>query len=1208
MNKYDSYKDLMKAIPNFFCDMEVLNALISKESDRDDYGEVNFTIDVIDSPFMVLYKAEEKNATVKIYKRRDVYTHDESGYCIGNAILDKVSGGVSMDFQNSLDPNRMGIFVVACLKLNEYIQENNLSSMYNGLDADQAGVLITQDEGILACKVVAGKERPDIMCDTVLNGLQMCRPYVDEEKDDSPFGVFRNWVKKEERYGQFVVNNELDKGNVTIRCIVTGTHHGERADRIEYITVGDALTLKRVFDSPLMSDSIEVFNSSDESVGWIEVYMSDILAPLMDDGIVTISNVIVASVIPKSQRGKRARAAEMYIDVEMHIDFDKINNENSDKEDLNAESLAEEGLNEEGVDEKVLNEEGLDEGIVDEKVLNEESLNEEELSEADTTREELQEFGEGEQTATRSEQFGDLENQFKLASKEELVEIATTSARKIIEAFSDGDQGEQISLMLLVFGAKLGLVGDGVINEQERELVNQVFEPLADGDLSSVYDMIGNEIEESDYELVRVLTEMGNEVVMPFLSFILSFAYIDRVLEDEVAKRLDVLFGLHLLVDSMQNEKEEVPVEEMQSVEKIKLVEDVQPEEEVQPVEDMQPEEEVQPVEDVQPEEEGQSAAEIVPVNLDAAIVQWFRSDDQLRPLNDIVAHFPDVSRDAVKQVLDGLCNKGILYGGDSIIRCMYGLVPCDNTKGDESLPASKEESLQSQEGYKVVTEEETITVNDDFSITLQPGMYYATPEHVKLDEMAILNIGRLKEDKQDAEGYIQINVNKDADFFGTFFAKKFEPGQYEQVLERFDFEKYLQEKTLQESNDNEEQINEWATAVRVKMDFYSTYKVYKNEDNLKIGYYSNLIDGVPAYMIQIITRKCLYMCNSVFTAGVLALGLREFLGDSVVNDEKFLDGILNSITLVNTESDVSVMEKTQSESNVAEEAVKKQLDELIKETTSALQELDKMWSENKQDLQKQWSDKIYASESEMQMDADAVKKIIDSYAPLYEKLLDAYDESAELLWGMLKSNTDRLMCAEQSLEIVKKHYEGMDSLRYDFTQPENVDEDRRCVSYTCSSYSVKEKWESRRDEAEKQEELAEKEQQFKNDMLKEGESTERIHENKGHEKQSQYEQIDADIQKQKEEVINAKEQERNLIEEKKNRNRENLRLHHLELESLGAMRLIRKHSLERMIREEELEDEELAREIQANQIRLKDELRALDRQAEEMKKELRNE
>lgn len=60
-------------------------------------------------------------------------------------------------------------------------------------------------------------------------------------------------------------------------------------------------------------------------------------------------------------------------------------------------------------------------------------------------------------------------------------------------------------------------------------------------------------------------------------------------------------------------------------------------------------------------------------------IVAWFKSDDQLRPLADIQAHFSTHSKAEVKKTLDILCNEDVLYGGENMIGNMYGLVSLEN-------------------------------------------------------------------------------------------------------------------------------------------------------------------------------------------------------------------------------------------------------------------------------------------------------------------------------------------------------------------------------------------------------------------------------------------------------------------------------------------------------------------------------------------------
>lgn len=60
-------------------------------------------------------------------------------------------------------------------------------------------------------------------------------------------------------------------------------------------------------------------------------------------------------------------------------------------------------------------------------------------------------------------------------------------------------------------------------------------------------------------------------------------------------------------------------------------------------------------------------------------IVTWFKSDDQLRPLADIQAHFSTHSKAEVKKTLDMLCNEDVIYGGENMIGDMYGLVSLEN-------------------------------------------------------------------------------------------------------------------------------------------------------------------------------------------------------------------------------------------------------------------------------------------------------------------------------------------------------------------------------------------------------------------------------------------------------------------------------------------------------------------------------------------------
>lgn len=64
----------------------------------------------------------------------------------------------------------------------------------------------------------------------------------------------------------------------------------------------------------------------------------------------------------------------------------------------------------------------------------------------------------------------------------------------------------------------------------------------------------------------------------------------------------------------------------------------------------------------------------IICTQLEAEIVAWFRSDDQLHPLAEIQEKFSHVPEAELQEALDSLCQLGILYGGKTMILDLYGL------------------------------------------------------------------------------------------------------------------------------------------------------------------------------------------------------------------------------------------------------------------------------------------------------------------------------------------------------------------------------------------------------------------------------------------------------------------------------------------------------------------------------------------------------
>ena len=223
----------------------------------------------------------------------------------------------------------------------------------------------------------------------------------------------------------------------------------------------------------------------------------------------------------------------------------------------------------------------------------------------------------------RNNLFANMENKFEFATEEEITETALSSLSELVGEISY--MNDQTKFGIAVLGAKLGVSGDGMANEKEKRLVDEVFGRIWNGPMELIYEMVRTAPDDSDYDLIKKLTQLGNSVAIPFLHFILSFAYIDGVFEDDIAEKLDSLFGMNLMAAFIDSGLESVPSP------RVKLS------------------------------------------GLEAEIVEWFRTDDQLRPLADIQAHFPGRSKAEVKTALDSLCSKGLIYGGEHILN-MYGL------------------------------------------------------------------------------------------------------------------------------------------------------------------------------------------------------------------------------------------------------------------------------------------------------------------------------------------------------------------------------------------------------------------------------------------------------------------------------------------------------------------------------------------------------
>lgn len=165
--------------PNFFVGINELNKLINMQFDGE-YDDVEFSMDVIEVPYLFIYMPTKDKWILKAMLRGDMYTHDEtSGIERASLEVDKKSGEGTGQVSQDLSKH-MGSFFHAAMNLSKYIQENHLEKEFKDLDPEIAGIYLKEKNGKLTYEVVEGRKRPDLMCQGLFGGNGMGRPYMDE--------------------------------------------------------------------------------------------------------------------------------------------------------------------------------------------------------------------------------------------------------------------------------------------------------------------------------------------------------------------------------------------------------------------------------------------------------------------------------------------------------------------------------------------------------------------------------------------------------------------------------------------------------------------------------------------------------------------------------------------------------------------------------------------------------------------------------------------------------------------------------------------------------------------------------------------------------------------------------------------------------------------------------------------------------------------
>ena len=254
----------------------------------------------------------------------------------------------------------------------------------------------------------------------------------------------------------------------------------------------------------------------------------------------------------------------------------------------------------------------------------------------------------------RGNLFANVEEEFILASEEEINEIMHNSWIEIWTILEELGTDNSTIGMFLMYGAMIGVSSkDGKLNQKEKELIDDSFGKVGNNDITIFYESISKRVVDEDYEKLKTMIETFPKVAISYLKFILSFAYIDGNANDKDMKKLENAFAMILMTNFFMSGKEDVR----------------------QPIRKVINENKSRTKSTTTSSKKNSNLNKSNSDELTKKIKEFFEKDDPFMTLEEIKRHFPNRTKEEIKDELSKLCDSGYLYQVDTITGNMYGKI-----------------------------------------------------------------------------------------------------------------------------------------------------------------------------------------------------------------------------------------------------------------------------------------------------------------------------------------------------------------------------------------------------------------------------------------------------------------------------------------------------------------------------------------------------
>lgn len=132
--------------------------------------------------------------------------------------------------------------------------------------------------------------------------------------------------------------------------------------------------------------------------------------------------------------------------------------------------------------------------------------------------------------------FDELVDKIKCSSIDEKKIIVIEAVREMgKDAILSGMMTE-----LVMIGAKLGIAGR-TLSELDKQFIDYVFSTIGSGTDEGLYKIITGPLQSGDLDVLSIMKKLGKKTPIPFIKYVLCFAYVDGIPDKEVYERLKQL-------------------------------------------------------------------------------------------------------------------------------------------------------------------------------------------------------------------------------------------------------------------------------------------------------------------------------------------------------------------------------------------------------------------------------------------------------------------------------------------------------------------------------------------------------------------------------------------------------------------------------------------------------------------------------------------